>query len=320
MATSVAATLTACAAPQTERLRQSPGPIASFAEATGTEFIPQGKDGDGSAAPALAMALRHSGVEVTREQLAESISARGRDSNLSLGLAAAARRHGRLAYPIRDVRSVIREINAGRPVVVLLNLGLPWIPRRHYAVVVGYDLGMGTIMLHSGHTPRKTMPMDVFERTWERAGYWAVLVLAPGTMPAAPIHRRDYLEAVEGLEYAGRYEAARKGYAAAVRRWPGDLSARMSLGNVLYALGKREEAAEMFDAAARDHPASAEAHNSLARVLMELGQLNRAREAAQTAVALNGPDILTYRQTLKTIIALEPEWNSMARTGNKKGI
>jgi Flp pilus assembly protein TadD len=50
------------------------------------------------------------------------------------------------------------------------------------------------------------------------------------------------------------------------------------------------------------HPASADAWNNLAQTLLELGRRDDAREAARRAVALGGPRVRTYRETLQATL------------------
>ena len=55
-------------------------------------------------------------------------------------LVAAIRRYGRVPYEIEpSLSSLTAELQAGRPVLVLQNLGIKIAPLWHYAVVVGYS-------------------------------------------------------------------------------------------------------------------------------------------------------------------------------------
>ena len=68
--------------------------------------------------------------------------------------------------------------------VVLQNLGLAWLPRWHYAVLVGHDLAARQLVLRSGTTERELMGFALFERTWARSARWAFVALVPGRLPA----------------------------------------------------------------------------------------------------------------------------------------
>ena len=100
-------------------------------------FFAQAKHQCGPAA--LAMVLQWSGVDVTPKQLVSFVYLPVKRGSLQWGLISAARRHGRLAYVFTGMADLIQEVAAGNPVVVLQNLGLRWLPKWHYAVVVGYN-------------------------------------------------------------------------------------------------------------------------------------------------------------------------------------
>lgn len=302
LAASANLSVAACAVPQTTQPEQSQIGVSRHAEVNGPKFIPHDERESGPAA--LAMVLCQSGIDVTMADVAKEVRASGREGAFKEKVIGVASRYRRLAYPVRGIDAVLREIEAGRPVIVSLNLGYPWKPAAHFAVVIGYDLDVKTLTLLSGRTPRKVMPIEVFKKIWEQGKYWAFVVLRPGALPADEPQPRPYLDAVKGLEYAGHYGGARKAYETAVRLWPQSLEARMGLGNALIALGRHQEAARAFAEAAMRHPGAAMAHDSLARALIDLGQLRRARWAAQTAVALDGANAEAYRQTLQLINVL----------------
>ena len=249
---------------------------------------------------ALAMLLRSRGISVTPEELESEVYTPVRKGSLQTSLISAARRHGRIAYPISGIEAMLTEVADGHPVMVLQNLGLSWYPMWHYAVVVGYDLPEDTIILHSGKTPREHLSFRVFKNTWLRSGYWGLLVLRPEEFPATA-DEEDYLMAVLGLEQARQWTAAVTGYQTALARWPGSLGALMGLGNSFYASGELTTAEEAFRQAARLHPDSGPAWNNLAQVLMEQGRGEEALDAARRAVALNGPMMDLFQKTLEEI-------------------
>ncbi|MFW6055042.1 MAG: PA2778 family cysteine peptidase [Thermodesulfobacteriota bacterium] len=252
----------------------------------------------------LASALSWSGIEVSPLQLRQEVYTPDRKGSLQPDLKTAARRRGRLAYEISGLQELLQEVAAGHPVIVLQNLGLTWFPRWHYAVAVGYDLNKGQVFLHSGQKEAVSRKLGLFSKTWKRSGYWGLVVLRPGTLPAAA-ERKRYLQAVLGLEQAGQLQAAVKGYEAALSRWPDSQTAAVGRGNCLYGLGDLEAAADAFQQAAADHPRSPEIYNNLAQTLMDLGRLEKALTAAQTAVGLGGPHREIFEQTLQEIKAVK---------------
>jgi hypothetical protein len=246
------------------------------------------------------MALNWSGDGVTPEELSPQVYTPGRGGSLQTGLVAAARRHGRVAYPIRKLDALLMEVAAGSPVVVLQNLGFSGYSVWHYAVVIGYDLPGEEILLRSGDDPRKRMSLRLFERTWARSEHWGLLVLPPHRVPAS-VDPNLYLEAILGVERAQHWGAAAEAYGVAAARWPDSLGAWIGLGNSRYALGDLSGAEEAFRRAAGVHPDAAPAFNNLAHVLEEQGRREEALVAARQAVALGGLNARVYQETLRRI-------------------
>jgi tetratricopeptide (TPR) repeat protein len=267
-------------------------------ELTEVPFFPQE---DYQCGPAvLATLLDWSGLSVRPEDLTAEVYTPSRKGSLQMALVGAARRHGRIAYEICALDQLVPEIAAGHPVIILQNLGVSWYPVWHYAVVIGYSQPEGYIILRSGPDPRKLMPCGVFEKTWSRADYWGLLVLKPTQMPATA--KEDvYLTAVLGLEKAHQFQAALSGYQSALTRWPQSFAALMGLGNSYYALGDLKNSEPAFREAVRLNPEDGPAYNNLAQVLLEQGRKGAALEAVRKAVAIGGPNLSIYQQTLKEI-------------------
>jgi len=256
-------------------------------------------------AATLAMALNFSGAATTPEALASEVYSPSLQGSLQPAMIGAARRSGRVAYPLRGTKVLLQEVAGGHPVIVLLNLGLSWFPRWHYAVVVGYDLLKGFVVLHSGRPDPEYLPFQVFENTWARSGRWGLLVLRPDDIPVTA-EEKPFLAAVLGLEKARRWHEAVQGYRKALEKWPGSLVALMGLGNSKYALKDLHSAEKAFREAARLHPTSGAAFNNLAQVLWEEGRRKEALVAAQKAVTLGGPESATFRKTLQEMQRKQP--------------
>ncbi len=304
--------LAGCATPQLQGLieRGSQG-LPQRAELGTVPFHAQEDFQCGPAA--LAMAFGAVGEAVEPEALAPQVYLPGRQGSLQVEMLAATRRNGLVAVELKpSLSDLLSEIAAGNPVIVLQNLAFDWYPVWHYAVAIGYDLNEGSVTLRSGLERRIEIPMGTFERTWARGGYWAMLALPPGRMPAS-VSEADYLNAVARLERAGSSDAAQAAYGNALRHWPGNLVALVGMGNTAYRLGDFEGAEQAFRRATLAHPLSAAAHNNLAQTLMELGRDDEALAEARIAVGLGGPLEDVSVRTLDTIATRAgrgaPEWH-----------
>ena len=279
-------------------LAQPPATYPLRAELAHVPFFPQEDYQCGPAA--LATVLAAAGVSVTADALVPQVYLPARAGSLQAEMLATARRHGHLAVVLPPkLDAVLAEVTAGRPVVVLQNLSLPVLPRWHYAVVVGFDIADGHVVLRSGGTSRLVLPLSVFERTWARSGHWAMVVTVPGNLPASP-DNTALLAATAALE---RVEARAAGpaYEALTVRDPGLYGAWFGLGNVRHATGDTAGALRAFERATQLDPEAADAWNNLALVHLAASRVQEARHAAERAVALGGPRMDRYRETLGAV-------------------
>jgi tetratricopeptide (TPR) repeat protein len=252
-------------------------------ELASTPFFPQERYQCGPAA--LATVLVASGVEVGPVELVDRVYLPGRQGSLQPEILAASRGYDRIAYRLDgDLEALIAELAAGRPVLVLQNLGLELMPRWHYAVAIGYDAGTDQLVLRSGTTERLVVAAHRFMKTWEGSERWAVVLVAPGQFPQEPARER-YLEAAAGLEAAGRYSAALVSYDAAIARWPTATTALLGVGNVHYRQGALAQAAISYRRLLEIDPGHAVARNNLAQVLLEQGDPEAALREIMAARA-----------------------------------
>jgi tetratricopeptide (TPR) repeat protein len=249
-----------------------------------TPFFPQEDFQCGPAA--LATLLVASGVDVTPEALVPEVFIPGREGSLSLELIGAARRHGRLPYVLATTaEEMIAELEAGRPVLVLQNLGAGPLPKWHYAVLIGYDAERNVALLRSGREQRLELKWQRFAGTWHRGGRFALTTLTPGEIPVHAQPAR-YIEAAAGLEAAGQRRAASAAYDAAIARWPGEPLAWLGRGNVAHAEGDRAAAADAYLRAIMLEPGNVAARNNLAELLLDAGCLDESRRQVERASAL----------------------------------
>lgn len=305
--------LGACAAPPPDRDFVFPGGLPPRVELTEVPFFPQDAYQCGPAA--LAMALSASGVSLRPAALVSQVYSPEREGSLATDVLGAARRRGRIAYPVATIEDLFAELAAGHPVLVMQDLGFPWYPRWHFAVAIGYDLSGGEIILRSGLISRKVMTLADFDRTWRRSDYWGIVVLGPSILPAT-VREPRFLEAAVALERAQKWKGAARAYEAARGRWPDSLGALIGLGSAYYALGDLERAEAAFRDAVHARPDAAPAFNNLAHVLGVLGRHEEAKAAAKKALAIGGPHLDAYRATLAAIEDRPRQENSLTERTN----
>jgi len=279
--------LSACAtAPlQYTEVLGNESPYQQTIELTDTPFYPQEEFQCGPAA--LATVLQVSGVtDADPDVLSEQVYLPERRGSLQMELLGATRRADRIPYVMSpDVESLLIELYAGNPVLVLQNLGLPRWPVWHYAVVIGVDPFSEDVILRSGTTEREVMSLRRFERTWQMANYWALVVTEPGEIPMSADPLR-YFEAVAPLEEQQRFEAASLAYEAATERWPEEATSWIGLGNIAYLQERFGDAEGYYYHASELAPDYAPVFYNLAWALLRQGKHESARQAAAHAQRL----------------------------------
>lgn len=302
-ATLLALLLAGCAGQS--RLVDTTGPagLPPKVELTATPFHPQSDQQCGPAA--LATVLGAAGRDVLPASLSQEIFLPGRRGTLQPEIVAAIRARGLLPYELEgDLTTLFAEVAAGRPVLVLQRQGFgPW-PAWHYAVVVGYDATRDVVTLRSGTRERLQLRAAVFDATWARADRWAIVALAPGTLPARTDLTR-YLRAAAGLEATRQYDEARAAYAAAVAQWPYEPLPRLGGANVEAALGHWREAEHGYAEVLRLAPGLAAAINNRAEALSRLGCRTLALRVLDDGAARLAPDEPLRVALSRTLAAIE---------------
>lgn len=286
--------------PQSRQIQTSgPGFLPLAVELGDTPFYPQTQYQCGPAA--LATVLQYHGVEIIPEQLSGQVYIPERKGSLQLEMTAAARQQGMLPYILEPrLLDLFAEIDAGNPVLVLQNLGLEWLPQWHYAVVIGYDFEKQEIILRSGTSRRWITPVEVFERTWQRADFWALVIVPVGDMPvtAQPM---PYLKTAYAFEDTGKKELAIKAYRSASKQWPDAAVAWMALGNMAYSMHNLSESVSAFNMAVSLEPESVTSWNNLAYALHAYGCGSQAQMAIQCGLKI-APDDINLQDTARELV------------------
>ncbi len=242
------------------------------------------------------MTLAAAGRPVELQRLVDGVYLPSRRGSLQAEMLAQPRRESMLSLPVQArLAAMLRLVADGVPVIVFQNLGLSWAPIWHYAVLVGYDLPAGVVVLHSGTEASMPMSIDAFERTWERAGSWSMIVVEPSRIPAQ-VSIRTALRAAVALERLDR-AAAMRAYDVLLARDPGDRLVAFARANALLADERPREAIAAYETLLEHHADYADAWNNLAHAFADVGDAPAAQRAADRAVALGGESIAVYRQT-----------------------
>jgi hypothetical protein len=285
--------------PQTRLLLDNPPAIPPRVELTEVPFFPQQQYHCGPSS--LASIINYRGTPVEPDQIADMIYVPGLKGSLQVEVEAATRQFEMLPVQLDGkLVSLLSELAAGNPVFVLQNLGLDSVPVWHYEVVVGYDFAERIVVLRSGIDARVLRPFALFEKTWQRADHWALVVVPVDSIPVTA-SADAYLDAVVGMEQVGRIESANHAYATALRRWPENLLAYTGLGNSYYAMGEFVAAEAAYRSALMIDPQKSEVWNNLAYVLAQLGRHESSMDAIGHALELD-PDNQNFKDSYSELV------------------
>ena len=294
--------LTGClSTPQTKQLTHHTNhAFATTIEHSQTPFYSQQRFHCGPSA--LATAMDVAGTHQPYNTIAKKVYLPGRKGSLPTDLIGATRRFGLVAYKLKpSLNDLLTELSHGNVVIVFQNLGVKWIPRWHYAVAIGYNLNNKTIILRSGKHKRRVTKLKLFERTWKRSGYWAMVVTPVTRIPKTA-------NAVNWLSALNIYEKQNKtsklisvSYTKSITRWPNDSLLHMAFGNYWYRHKRYSKAAPLYRKASKIDPSNGDAWNNLANLMLQKKRYKLARQYSLKAVAAGGRNLKIYQLTLKQI-------------------
>ncbi|MEE3116926.1 MAG: PA2778 family cysteine peptidase [Pseudomonadota bacterium] len=251
---------------------------------TEVPFYPQERYQCGPAS--LAMMLNAQGLNTDPDVLRDLVYIPGREGSLQVEMVAAGRAHNMLVYTLDgSLESLLTEVAAGNPVLVMQNLLFDWWPQWHFAVVIGFDAERETIILHTDTRERHETSVEVFANTWARSDHWAAVMLPPDEIPATAT-ALGYLASASDLEVTGRTHAALTAYQTAEQRWPEQPAAILGQGNIAYTRKQLPEAADQFARMVTRFPREAVGWNNLAHTLGQLGCETEATRAQHCAATL----------------------------------
>jgi len=303
----VAALISGCASfPDTVRLLPAE---ADSVELRSTPFFPQDRYQCGPAA--LATILASSGVDVSIDDLVAKVYLPDRKGSLQVEIQAATRTSGRIAYIVDGtLASLYAELDDGRPVLVLQNLGVAALPTWHYAVVVGIDPDEGHVILRSGTDERRTMSIRTFLHTWRRSNYWALVALQPGELPTNAARSR-YLMSAAAFEQTNQDTSTTSIWLAARDHWPEDSLVLLGLANAHYRAEDYAEAKSVLYDLLENDADNYIARNNLAMVFINERNFDAALQQVDRALR-TVPDGSVKAELLRTRKAALAELESSA--------
>jgi len=262
---------------------------------------------------ALATLLVHEGIPVTPQELAPAVYVEGLQGSLQAELLGATRRHGLIPYPLAaDPLQLFAEIEDGRPVLVMQNLGLKRVPVWHYAVVIGFDAARDRVILRSGAQRRRLERSRRFVRSWTLAERWAFVAVRPGEVPltASP---ESFVRALVNAAPALDGRALDAAYASVLNRWPDRTVALFAAANHAQTRERWHEAAGLYENLLAREPDQTAARNNLAYALFEAGCETRAIAEARAALAAQPADGAFYAAIQDTLKEFEQRRGTTSR-------
>lgn len=250
----LAQALIACAtAPlQSKSIVERPPNVASSHVIKAVPFIEQQTAQCGPTT--LAMVLDYYGQKSDMEILTSQILTESKNGSLQSNMIGGARRQGMMAMTLSGFSDLLKEVDAGHPVIIFENLALSWWPQWHYAVVYGYDLDRQLVYLHSGKDQSISLSFARFEADWRLSNYWGLVVLPPQTLSASA-DELSHMNSAAVLESLAKPEAE-KAYSAILSRWPQSLGAHLGLANIYFSQANYKKSVQILKRARAFHPDS----------------------------------------------------------------
>jgi ABC-type bacteriocin/lantibiotic exporter with double-glycine peptidase domain len=151
------------------------------------EGVPFYRQSESTCGPAaLACILAFWGHPVDLEQITAKIYLPELRGTLPMDLENYAREAGFITASssgtLEGLKALIRK---GTPIICMLDFGFGFYRQPHYVSVVGFDDAHAVIIEHDGSKPNSLIGYDKFDKVWNRAGRW-MLLITPET--GGPIH------------------------------------------------------------------------------------------------------------------------------------
>lgn len=240
------------------------------------------------------------------EQIAPQTFIPELDGTLQIEMTAATRQLGLVAYAERGkLTQLLKLVADDIPVIVLQNNSVDWLPRWHYAVVIGYDLPSQQIILHSGVTAEYRLDLSTFERTWQRGNYW-LLAMLPPERSSAELKPFVYTKAAQDLLQTNQINSGINALQTATRQWPDAWLAYFLLGNFYYSRDM-QQAAYWFELGQKHAEDEVAYLNNHAMLQSQLGCNGKAEALIEAALAIapDDPNLLDSKEKIKKATTIQ---------------
>jgi ABC-type bacteriocin/lantibiotic exporter with double-glycine peptidase domain len=123
----------------------------------------------------LAGVLNYWRVPAKPDDIAKDIFSENARGTLSIDMVIYAQKKGLFALQYKGSLDDLKEnIDAGYPIIVLVDYGISFYQANHFMVIVGYN-GNGVIA-NSGRDKNVFIPNEDFMKAWKKADYWTLLI------------------------------------------------------------------------------------------------------------------------------------------------
>ncbi len=238
----------------------------------------------------IAEVVNFYGRSLAPEQIAPQTFIPELEGTLQIEMTAATRQLGMVAYAERgSLLQLLRLVADDIPVIVLQNNSVDWLPRWHYAVVIGYDLPNQQIVLHSGVTAEYRLDLATFERTWQRGNYWLLAILPP-ERSSAQLKPFVYTKSAQDLLDTQQIASGVTALVTATEQWPNYWLPYFLLGNYYYQ-NEPKTAAYWFELGQKHATQEVAYLNNHAMLQSQLGCNAKAEALINAALAIKPTDV-----------------------------
>ena len=243
---------------------------------------------------ALATVLVYYQRNVTPDSLAAFLFTPGAKGTYALDMAASVRREGLIPFPApSELESLLSLTAQGWPSIHLMNLGFSRLPKWHYAVLVGYDLEKGAVLMRSGKDRLRWYSFYHFQRSRALADYWSIIP-APVTSVPQLNNWLDAYAAIVDFEQV-HPESVEAAWRSATSVYPTQWQFPFAWGNHLWSTGNFSAAEQAYRAGLERAPNLAKLWNNIGYAFHSQTCFEQAQSAIHCAMALE---------------PLEAEWQS----------